>query len=216
MKIGTAQDLFYLESAFELSVIATRNEKRLLSSVGSARRPRQACVVGAVTCSVSFLECTINGLYEDAFKVWRPTKFHESLKSVWSDAFDRQPILAKYQLALALARREPFKASTEPYQSAAALIEVRNAIAHPKEMIASDKQQARLEGILRGKYIFAKSAGWEKEFFPDKCLSPECAAWAVKAAVGFALEFHRRLPPTAYVFSPAAYLRRLLDKTKRL
>jgi hypothetical protein len=73
-----------------------------------------------------------------------------SLASVWSDAVDRQPILAKYQIALALAKREPFDTGTEPYQSAQALIELRNAIAHPKELTESERQQKNLEKNYTG------------------------------------------------------------------
>lgn len=111
VSIRTQQDLFFLTSALDLARLAST-----LSPPSPAETDRrQACVLGSVICSVSFLECSINGLYDDA-KVMRATKLHRALASVWSEAFDRQPILAKYQIALVLAKREAFKVGAEPYQ----------------------------------------------------------------------------------------------------
>jgi len=218
--ISRSLDFFYIESALELSYIAAGRSREPISSAESLsiEGPRQACVIGAIACSVSFLECTINGLYEDAIHaVARPTRFHRSLASVWSDAFDRQPILAKYQLALTLARREQFKTSGEPYQSAAALIDLRNAIAHPKEITASERHQAKLEKTLRGKYVFHQpdeGPNYSRAFFPDHCLSQDCSTWAVRTAAAFALEFRKRLPPTAYA-APRSFVDHLKEILKQ-
>jgi hypothetical protein len=196
IEIVTSQDYFYLSSGVELALLAVEEEQK--------SKPEQtrhtACVVGAITCSTSFIECTINGLYQYAQSPIRRTKFHNALASVWSEAFERLPILAKYQLALTLARRDIFPISKEPYQSAGALIELRNAIAHPKEIRSSPRNQQKLERSLNGKYKFGPQRQYYKEFFPDRCLSAACALWAVKSAALFTLDFKRRLPPTAYIF----------------
>ena len=91
-RILTSQDLFFVGSASLLSTMALE---------ATQRDRRTACVVGAVTCSVSYLECVINGLYEHAGQARRPTKLQKALASVWSDAVDRQRVLTKYQIALA-------------------------------------------------------------------------------------------------------------------
>jgi len=196
-QIVTFQDFFYLSSAVELALLAIRERPE---SDDHETNRYAACVIGSTTCSVSFLECTINGLYTDAASHERPTKFHKSLASVWGEAFDRLPILAKYQLALTLAGRDTFRTDREPYQSAAALIELRNAIAHPKEIMGSNKNQQRLERHLRGRYKFGPQEEHRSEFFPGRCLTADCAVWSARVAGKFAVDFKRRLPPTAYFF----------------
>lgn len=199
--IFTNQDWFFLSSALDLA--------RLASSLPPPSKvetdKRQACVLGSVVCSVSFLECTINGLYDYAQHPARATSLLRTLASVWSEGFDRQPILAKYQIALALAKREPFDMGAEPYQPALALIELRNAITHPKELIESDHRHKKLEAKLHGMYTFNPQQQHLKEFFPDRCLSADCALWAVQSAARVVLEFKRRMPPTAYWLSPSSF-----------
>jgi hypothetical protein len=197
-EIVTSQDYFYLDSSVELAALASEEEQK---SEPQQRR-RTACVVGAITCSTSFIECTINGLYQYAQSPARQTKFHKALASVWSEAFERLPILAKYQLALTLARQDIFSTGDEPYQSTNALIELRNAIAHPKEIWGSHRNQQRLERCLNGRYKFGPQQAHCKEFFPDRCLTADCAVWAAKSAARFTIDFKRRLPPTAYIFGP--------------
>lgn len=134
----------------------------------------------------------------------RATKLLRALASVWkNEAFDRQPVMAKYQIALALAKREPFDVGAKPYQQATALIELRNAIAHPKELTESERQQKRLEARLRGMYEFSPRQQDCGEFFPNRCLSADCALWAVQSAATLVLDFRRKMPSTAYWLSPS-------------
>jgi hypothetical protein len=149
---------------------------------------------------VSYLECVINGLYEHAGQAHRPTKLQKALASVWSEGFDHQGVLTKYQFALGLAQKQLFNMGGEPYQSASALLQLRNAIAHPKEMISSNKGQEKLEKVLRGKFAFGPKEEYKDEFFPGRCLTPECARWAVRAAQHFVSEFKQRMPHKAFVF----------------
>jgi|SRR5580704_14764936 hypothetical protein len=193
--IVTQQDLFFLHSALDLA--------RLASTLPAPPRAetdrRQACVLGSIICSVSFLECSINGLYDHAKSpAGRPTKLHRALASVWSEGFDRQPILAKCQIALALAKRETFRAEEDPYKSANKLIDLRNAIAHPKELIESQRRQQKLESGLNGMFTFNPKRESYKEFFPDRCLSVDGALWALETVTNLSLEFRQRMPPSAY------------------
>ena len=208
-EIETSQDRFYLRSALDLAALSLEEQGR-----ANDNRPsrHQACVIGAITCSVSFLECSINGLYDYARDLHRPTKFHNALASVWSEAFDRQPILSKYQIALTLARRELLPSDTEPYQSAEALIELRNAIAHPKELIGDRKRLRGFERKLRGKYAFGPERDHRSEFFPERCLTTDCSLWAVTAVARFFLEFSHRLPATAYSLDPRTGVEAMLKE----
>jgi len=139
--VVTLQELFYLRAGLDL---ALQSLKRAAGAELAGSDPRRACVLGAVMCSVSFLECSINGLYDYARRPARGTKLHQALASVWGEGFDRQPLLAKYQIALALAQRDAFKTNSDPYQSVSALVDLRNAIAHPKELQESETQQRKL------------------------------------------------------------------------
>jgi len=199
-EIITFQDRFHLRSALDLAALSLEEQRR-----ANDNRPsrHEACVVGAITCSVSFLECSINGLYDYAKDHHRPTKFHKALASVWSEAFDRQPVLSKYQIALTLARREPLPSDAEPYQSAEAVIELRNAIAHPKELISDRKRLRRFEQKLRGKYAFGPKRDHVSEFFPGRCLTADCSLWAVMAVARFFSEFSGRLRPLHMCSTPA-------------
>lgn len=180
-----------MNSAVELAALALEEES---NAELSHEKRHTACVIGSVVCSAAFLECTINGLYEGAKSAARKTKFHKALTNVWIDAFERLPILAKYQLALTLARCDLFKTGEDPYQSAEAVIELRNAIAHPKEIIESKKNQQKLEKKLRARYKFGIQRENCNDFFPDRCLSAHCAIWSARATIHFSTEFKRRLP----------------------
>jgi hypothetical protein len=165
-------------------------------------------------CSTSFLECGINGLYDYAHSPSRGTKLHRALLSVWSEGFDRQPVLAKYQIALAVARRTQFATGTEPYQSVASLIDLRNAIAHPKELIETEPQRHRLEVRLNGKYTLNPARQDRREFLPDRCLSSDCGLWAVETAAQFFLDFEQRMPRTAYPVSFAGAIKAWLREVR--
>ena len=210
-KVVTLQHAFFLESALDLARLSLDQKESPTSN------SRRACVLGSVLCAVSFLECFINGLFDYAAEPVRRTTFHRALASVWDDV-DREQTLTKYQLALALCGQPPFPVHCDPYQSAAILIKFRNAISHPKEIIAQTKSQQRLENKLRGKYVFTASrcGDGHDEFFPHRCLSPDGAAWGVETAARFALDFHGRLPTTAYWLPETGRMEAVLRETKVL
>lgn len=214
-KIMTLRDYFYLDSAACLVFEAFRTDHGINHAES---KHVQAYVVGTIICATSFLEVSINSLFEGDFRrSSRKTKFSEALKSVWSEGFDRQPTVAKYQIALALARAKAFDTRNEPYQSVQALISLRNVIAHPKNVLSSESDQKKLENLLKGKFAFRKPDSTDREFFPSYCLTPACAAWALRSAAQFVQDFDRRLPASAridthYLKAYIATAQRLLDK----
>jgi hypothetical protein len=72
--IRTQQDLFFLSLALDLARLAST----LAPPSAAETDSRQACVLGSVICSVSFLECSINGLYDDAEKWFEAARDHSS------------------------------------------------------------------------------------------------------------------------------------------
>ena len=211
IRIVTPRDNFYLDSALQLAFSAYREDAEANQTDS---RQVQACVIGTIACACSFLEVAINSVFEGDYRSYRKTKYSDALDSVWSEGFDRQPTLAKYQIALALARVNTFSRGIEPYQSADALIALRNTISHPKKITSSDQEQEKIERILKGKYEFGKLPSELHEFFPSACLVPACAAWAVFSAVTFFKEFNHRLPASARSFTP--FLDAYIATSKRL
>ncbi|MGD0567498.1 MAG: hypothetical protein ABSA78_03755 [Candidatus Sulfotelmatobacter sp.] len=215
IQIRTMMNHFYLGAALNLAQ-ASCSEGALAMKSASSRQP-QALVVGAITCAVSFLEVSVNSLFEEDSRTSRETKFKKALRGVWSEGFDRRPVLAKYQIALALAHVEGFSTDRDPYQSAETLISLRNFLAHPKRASGSDKEEEKLVLKLRSRFDFRELDCNERALFPEAVLSPKCAAWAVSTAARFVSDFDARLPVSARAVTIGleTYLaesRKLLDR----
>lgn len=152
-----------------------------------------ACISSAVAC----LEATINEVFADAGQV--PLKKIPKAKrdplrlmaTIWSlEYFERHAsTLSKYQVALSLVGKKEFEKGKSPYQDAALLIALRNALTHFKPAwtvtdLTSDPvymTEHELEKKLRGKFSTNPLTGRYNPFFPDKCLSAGCAAWALES-----------------------------------
>jgi hypothetical protein len=193
-------ELFFLQSAFDLASMTFEEEAKSRKRKRKPTRHR-ACVIGVVTCAVGFLESAINRFYEAALNTSSPTEFDRALSGAWNRV-RRQPVLAKYFAALAAAKLDGFQKREEPYASARALIVLRNSIAHTNNLTGQEGGGKRLESKLRRRYAFESRRERGAEFFPERCLSPDCSTWAVIAAARFFLEFRRRLPPSAYRAHP--------------
>jgi hypothetical protein len=218
-------NFFYLSSAFGLTQIAVNQ--------GLEDEYKKACVFGAITASVAFLECSINGLYAHAAShLGRMTNYRRLLASVHHEKlkFTNLPWLTKYQVALALAHKPTFELGKEPYQSAELLNQLRNDLIHPKEIYVgiskpfSDKEPEKspLEKRLHGRFALNPARVPEPgeyvgdEFLPDRCLSVSCAIWAVATAAKFYNEFERKLPKSAYFFMDSGNARHILAALKKL
>jgi hypothetical protein len=156
-------------------------------------------VTGAVFSAVASLEVTINELFIDArhgdphtFKGAKP-EFALLLAEVW-EGIESNSTLAKYQTALILARKPQFDRGASPYQEAASLIQLRNALVHYKPEWDTDQREHRkIEQRLKDRFALNPFAGPNAAFFPKKCLGHGCAEWAVKSGVSFINQFFDRL-----------------------
>lgn len=100
----------------------------------------RAYVLGSVISAASFLEAMVNELFQDA---------HDS-HGISGDGFERA--LAKYQLLLLFAEESELDKGAEPYQSAALLVSLRNALVHYRsESVAADVEH-RFTKALRGRF----------------------------------------------------------------
>jgi hypothetical protein len=170
----------------------------------------RAYVTGAIFAAVAFLEATINELFDDTADERAvgpvrqlPSDARALMRNLWRFKSCREgSTLNKFQTALDLNGKEPFKKGQQPYQDVDLLIGLRNDLIHFKpEWIAAGQpatqsEQHKFERQLRTKFLhnpLIPEPTEEHPFYPDKCLSHGCAEWAVKCSLAFANKFHARM-----------------------
>lgn len=164
----------------------------------------RAYVTNAVLSAVCFLEAAINEIFQDTADSYGSylqevdTGVRALMASMWSLTEEKGrsafSLLERYQLALVVARREPFDPGQGPFQDAALLVRLRNALVHFKPETLGADDPHRLSMQLRGKFQENPLMhGSGNPFFPDKCLGSGCALWAVASARCFADGFFERL-----------------------
>jgi hypothetical protein len=167
-------------------------EERLSAEIFPQHR---AYVTGSVFSAVSFLEGQINELFTDAADDKRDF-IHKLgdrvvlLGAMWNLDVPRTAsysILEKYEIALALAEREPLDRGALVYQDARLLIRLRNMLIHyePMSSTSTAKTSRDEEERFRGKFSPNPLTGSKTPFFPERCLGHGCAKWAVESSVRF-------------------------------
>jgi hypothetical protein len=152
----------------------------------------------AILLAVAALEASINEFYleaEDHAHVGMgsiPAEKCRVLADAWEE-IDEFSILKKYELAVTLCGKPRLVRSTEPFQSAGALIELRNALVHYKpEWNHALDRHSKLEERLKGRFqdcALALKAKGKMLWFPHQCLGAGCAVWAVDSVRNFANDF---------------------------
>ena len=168
-------------------------------------------VTGAIFASVSFLEATINELFSDTIDhpfsevaSHLDLETHNLMADMWKLGIpktSRYSVMEKYKTAIALARKEPLNFGMSPCQDVKILVNIRNALVHfeptwvstsTDDPLADDSQFLFLR--TANKFAFNPLfAGTLNPFFPDKCLSHGCAAWAVKSSMQFVEDFSAKM-----------------------
>jgi hypothetical protein len=192
-----------------LATSAGELEAASLPLTPQGRQNRQSLVIASVLTSVAFLEATLNAVWDDLGKLnglpqsWFKRRQH--LARLWELGVPdnlKLPLLARFELTLAITNSPALESGARPYQDVQGLILLRNAISHHKpewefvdtaEPTASPKVIRNLERHLRGR--FRQDTAWKGQatFFPDRCLSADCARWAVSSVRAFAADFFSRL-----------------------
>ena len=107
---------------------------------------------------------------------------------------DQNPALERYALVLHLLRKAAFDRGGQPWQDAALVMRLRNEVVHYKSKWGAEMTQAKLWRSLQAlrhlKPPFTEDA---TNFFPQRCLSAACAAWAAATSVAFIDAFYDRL-----------------------
>ena len=171
-----------------------------------------AYVTASIFAAVAFLEAVINEVFSDAGEQASSKKASKAeantlkmMASMWGmEYFHRHATtLGKYQAALTLAGKKQFENGRAPYQDAALLIDLRNALTHFKPVwsethFESEREVSidhELKKKLKGKFATNPLTGKYNPFFPDKCLSSECAWWALETSYNLAKEFYASMGP---------------------
>ena len=111
-----------------------------------------------------------------------------------AEIVDNRSTLSRFQLILHLLQKPPLDCGIEPYQSTALLVRLRNEVVHYKSRwgreMASNKLYSSLQQLQHRPPPFTDAS---MNFFPHRCLSADCAAWALQSAVTFLDAFYDRL-----------------------
>ena len=166
----------------------------------SCWQEHQSYASASVIMSGAALEAFINEFFLDACdggggnlsSIQPPTL--KLLEQLWL-GFDRISPLRKFQVALTACSVDPFPLGEEPYQSAADLLALRNALVHFKpEWDDEPGEHMNLERRLAGKFAtnsLAPPTGMK--WFTGRCLGSGCASWALEGVRTFMMDFFKQL-----------------------
>lgn len=212
MHMRTYFSIAHIQAAAVFARDAWRVERQLAGEpLNSENSIQDAFVLGAIFCSVAFLEASINELFADAASGIRGSNLQglgettiSLMRRMWEQGIPRTaryPVLQKYDIALEFAGKPTFGHGRPPYQNASFLVTLRNALTHyePESILAhtSDpspvEEPHRFEKLLKGKFAANALAAPSDPFWPKQCLGHGCAAWAVASVVAYADAFYERM-----------------------
>lgn len=166
----------------------------------------RALCVNTIFSVTSFLEASINELFMDSsdnrLGMVRDLTDPEvaTLADMWNLGIPRTAnynIIEKYQIALALLKREPLNPGIDPVQSVSVIIKLRNSLIHYEpEWVTTQNvneamvKQQKIEKYLMHRFEINKYTGKDNPFFPDKCLSSGLVKWAITNIVEFTDKFY--------------------------
>jgi len=112
-----------------------------------------------------------------------------------AEVIDGEDTLSRYNLVLHLLGKDRLDRGAQPWQHAALLVKLRNALVHYKSkwgtQLEDSKTFAAIIRLNHARPPFIPANG--VNFFPHQCLSAGCAAWAVDTAVAFLDAFYVHL-----------------------
>jgi hypothetical protein len=161
---------------------------------------QRAYTVGAILSAVAFAEAAINELFQDVvddhLSYTEPISdsARAAMAAYWRESQGRGSILEKYQAGLGLAGCAPFSRASEPFQSFALLIKLRNTLVHFRPETSNASEIQGLEKQLASRFAENPlTSGAGNPYFPDRCLGAACAEWSASAAKAFVDEAVARL-----------------------
>lgn len=179
-------------------------------------RALRTYAVAAIFQSVAFLEAYANGVWGDA-AVADPTNppsivqlnglsidALRRMKELWNTQRVERAlsVVEKFQVALTCVDQDRIDMGTEPGQTVAAIIRLRNDLMHNKPKTNWTDEQHYLEQVLKpriGANPLTDTAPW----FPHHVLTPKCARITYDAVVAFGEEWRNRM---GIEWNPGEYL----------
>ena len=146
------------------------------------------CSLGVAMLSVAALESYANEMYFEG-AVLKPG-INAAAAAELSEIVDKEQILRKYAIALAITSAKRMDMGTSNVQNAAVLIRLRNAVVHFRpEWFDDQDEHGKLSKQLASK--FQPSPFLPNEpIFPRAWASHSFTVWALKSTVAFLDHFH--------------------------
>lgn len=197
VKLGFSNRLFTAARMFAEKSEAIEASEKALEWSQSNYNQNASFATAAVIMSAAALEAAINETYDRAVdKMYTEfpsltEKQVDLIAQLWS-IVERSPVIEKYDVALTAAGLDIIDHGCEPYQSAEALVYLRNIIMHYKpEWDDQLKELKKLENRLKDKFPPNQLTDlkWNMLWFPDRCLGAGCAKWACDAAYNYHIKF---------------------------
>lgn len=189
--------LHHLWAAEHFANMTEETEAALVSGSTPFDPEHRSYAFGAILESTAFLEAVINEQLQDAADGHggKLPGAAAGWAALWEESDEGyMPLLAKYQLALVAAGKEPLDRGAEPFQSVRLLIELRNLITHFRPQSVRAGEAMKIEKKIGTRFATTRAPiGDGNPWFPDRCLGAGCAQWAVRVAKEFADAFHERL-----------------------
>lgn len=111
-----------------------------------------------------------------------------------ADQVDDLPVLERYDLILKSLGKPPLDKGKNPYQSARLLVRLRNMLVHYKSTWESEMSEEKLfKGLQSLAHKAPPFTTDRMNYFPHRCLSADCGAWALATTVEFLDDIYQRL-----------------------
>ena len=158
--------------------------------------------------TVAFLEATVNEFFSDVSDNFFDPKLvdqdlHILVKKLWESGIPRTaayPIVDKYQIGLALCKKEAFDKGTSPYQDIEMLVRFRNYLIHyePEWQIMPEsgnrsEHLSKLEKHLNWKFDLNPIYPKNSVPFPLSHYSYSAAKWSISNSILFVDNFFSKL-----------------------
>ncbi|MEZ2235956.1 hypothetical protein [Microcoleus sp.] len=195
----------HIKAAAHFAKLSYKKEDEYDDSQPSSelRDEHRSYVIGSIITAVCYLEATINELFTNVEYISHSNGWSsdvaQKMKETWREEKDSR-LIEKYEKALCIVKSESFNRGAEPYQSAASLIYLRNALIHYKpewvgtgesyNKTVNEKLRQKLEKKIKKLNPMRQEGSL---FFPHQCLGYGCAKWAVESSVKFTNEFFSKI-----------------------
>ncbi len=159
---------------------------------------------GGIICTVSFLECFINEVYQELsdgpcynFINVDLVRAHAIQELYQRNILRTTEILEKYDLFAGVYACKKLEKGISPYKDVALLIKIRNELVHHKpkwvESALDDFGQAsspcKIEKNFKKQFSLSKYHGGSPTFVPHKCMSADCLRWGNEKSKEFISSF---------------------------